>query len=221
MNNLSTNANAFIRPSPAKGALGGVSGATRENIILFEAAGYNVIIVETVGVGQSETLVRGMVDFFLLLMLPGAGDELQGIKKGIMEMADGLVINKADGGELTKAKQAQTDYKNALHLFSPTVSGWIPQVKICSSLDKTGIDEVWKMISDFVELLNKNDFLSKNRSDQNMTWFREQIPQNLMNEVFKNENNLELKGELEEQIKEGKLIPKEALSQLIKGLRIK
>ncbi|HSH50986.1 MAG TPA: methylmalonyl Co-A mutase-associated GTPase MeaB, partial [Bacteroidales bacterium] len=139
MEELATDTNAFIRPSPSAGSLGGVARKTRETIVLCEAAGFNTIFIETVGVGQSETAVHSMVDFFLLLMLAGAGDELQGIKRGIMEMADAIVINKADGGNIQKAELAKNQYQNALHLYPPAPSGWIPKVLTCSSLVKTGI----------------------------------------------------------------------------------
>jgi LAO/AO transport system kinase len=215
MSSLSNNEGAFIRPSPTKNTLGGVSSATRENILLCEAAGYDVIIVETVGVGQSETHVRNMVDFFLLMMLPGAGDELQGIKKGIMEMADGLIINKADGSNLIMAKQAQSDYKNALHMFPPTESGWIPQVNICSSLEKTGLKGAWDMISNHRELLTQKDQLIEMRNNQNITWFREQISHSLLNHFLSNKNNLQLKCQLEKEISQGKVGPKEALNLLM------
>ena len=215
MSALSNNVAAFIRPSPTKNTLGGVSSATRENILLCEAAGYDVIIVETVGVGQSETHVRNMVDFFLLMMLPGAGDELQGIKKGIMEMADGLMINKADGSNLIMAKQAQSDYKNALHMFPPTESGWIPQVDICSSLEKTGLKGAWDMISNHRELLSQKDLLIEMRSNQNITWFREQISHSLMSQFFADEKKLHLKKDLEKEISQGKIGPKEALNLLM------
>lgn len=221
MSSLSNNDSAFIRPSPTKNTLGGVSSATRENILLCEAAGYDVIIVETVGVGQSETHVRNMVDFFLLLMLPGAGDELQGIKKGIMEMADGLIINKADGSNLMLAKQAMSDYKNALHMFSPTESGWIPKVEICSALKKTGIDEVWKMIVDHRKLLTETKLLSEIRGNQNIDWFREQLSKSLLNQFLVSKNNRELKGKLENEINEGRLLPKEALDKLLNRVLIK
>lgn len=215
MSSLSINDNAFIRPSPTKNTLGGVSNSTRENILLCEVAGYDVIIVETVGVGQSETHVRNMVDFFLLMMLPGAGDELQGIKKGIMEMADGLIINKADGSNLIHAKQAKADYKNALHMFSPSESGWIPKVELCSSLEITGIDEVWKMIVDHRKLLAQKELLSKIRGSQNIDWFREQISKSLVDQFLADKKNMVLKNDLEERIQRGELLPREALSQLM------
>src|ERR1700739_1619229 len=143
---LSGKNDVFIRPSPSGGSLGGVERKTRESILLCEAAGFDYILIETVGVGQSETEVHHLTDFFLLLMLAGAGDELQGIKRGIMEMADGIVITKADGTNVAKAKTARADYANAIHLFPPTESGWIPEVKICSSTERTGITEVYEMI---------------------------------------------------------------------------
>ena len=144
MNNLSVDENAFIRPSPSSGTLGGVSSKTRDSIILCEAAGFDIILIETVGVGQSETTVSNLVDFFLLLMLSGAGDELQGIKRGIMELADALIITKADSGSLQKARNAALEYKRALHLFPPMENGWTPQVSTCSALENKGVDKVRK-----------------------------------------------------------------------------
>lgn len=166
MEHLSVDPNAFIRPSPSGGSLGGVARKTRETIILCEAAGYDTILVETVGVGQSETTVHSMVDFFLLLMLGGAGDELQGIKRGIIEMADALIIHKADGDNLQKAQKAASDYKFALHLFPPGDSGWIPRVDICSSLTGLGIETVWKMINEYVELTKSNGYFNRKRNKQ-------------------------------------------------------
>lgn len=218
MNSLSRNEQAFIRPSPTRNTLGGVTNHTRENILLCEAAGYDTIIVETVGVGQSETLVRGMVDFFLLLMLPGAGDDLQGIKKGIMEMADGILINKADGQNLQKAKQAMTDYKNALHLFSKASSGWSPQVKICSALENTGIEQAWGMIADHHQLMSENGSLDKLRKEQNLAWFKEQIAHTLIGHIFANDENLSTMNQLEQEVLSGKLSPKEAIVQLTEQL---
>ena len=156
MEKLSIHPNAFIRPSPSAGSLGGVARKTRETIVLCEAAGYNNIFVETVGVGQSETAVHSMVDFFLLIQLAGTGDELQGIKRGIMEMADGIVINKADGSNIEKAKLAQAQFRNALHLFPPTPSGWTPQVLTYSGYYELGIAEVWAMIDKYIAFVKKN-----------------------------------------------------------------
>ena len=186
MEELSTDPLCFIRPSPAAGSLGGVARKTRETIILCEAAGYDVIIVETVGVGQSETTVKSMVDFFLLLMLAGAGDELQGIKRGIMEMADMLVINKADGDNFFKAKIAKTEYQNALKLFPPTESGWVPIVEICSAKDRTGIDNIWKIITDYVSFTRNNNYFFENRFNQLNRCMEEAINQELMDEFYQN-----------------------------------
>ncbi|MCE7992227.1 MAG: methylmalonyl Co-A mutase-associated GTPase MeaB [Roseivirga sp.] len=175
MEELSRNPNAFIRPSASGTALGGVNNRTREVMLLCEAAGYEVIFIETVGVGQSETLVHGMVDFFLLLMLAGAGDELQGIKKGIMEMADAVVINKADGDNIKAAKRASAEYKNALHLFPVGDSGWIPEVKTCSSLMNMGLDNIWEMVKRHQRQLSANGFFEHNRKQQNIQWMKERI----------------------------------------------
>lgn len=166
MEELAVDKNAFIRPSPSAGTLGGVARKTRETIILCEAAGFDVIFIETVGVGQSETLVHSMVDFFLLLMIAGAGDELQGIKRGIMEMADALVVNKADGDNIQKAQIARSQYANALHLFPPTDSGWIPQVATCSAYTKEGIDKVWEMILEYQQMAEENGYFQTNRRHQ-------------------------------------------------------
>ena len=156
MEGLALDKRAFIRPSPSGNTLGGVSGKTREAMLLCEAAGFDVILIETVGVGQSETAVKNMVDFFLLLMLSGAGDELQGIKKGIMEMADLVAITKADSGNELQARQAKVSYENALHLFPASGSGWYPKVLTCSAVTQTGIDDIWKTILAHRELLQQN-----------------------------------------------------------------
>jgi LAO/AO transport system kinase len=184
MEQLSGNANAYIRPSPSAGSLGGVARKTRETIILCEAAGFDNIIIETVGVGQSETAVHSMVDFFLLIQLAGAGDELQGIKRGIMEMADAITINKADGNNVEKATMAQAQYRSALHLFPASPSGWTPEVKTCSSLNKTGMDEIWKMVLQYVELTKKNNYFYTHRRDQARYWMFESINENLRNNFY-------------------------------------
>ncbi len=187
MEELVKNPNAFIRPSPSGETLGGVARKTRETIILCEAAGYNIVLIETVGVGQSETAVHGMVDFFLLLKLSGAGDELQGIKRGIVEMADALVVNKADGENIKKAEVAAKAFKRALHLYPPKENGWIPKVLTCSATENTGIDAVWDMIISFIEK-NKisGNFLEK-RKRQNINWLYESIEDRLKSEFFQNE----------------------------------
>ncbi len=184
MENLSAEKNAYIRPSPSAGSLGGGARKTRETIILCEAAGFDTIFIETVGVGQSETAVHSMVDFFLLLMLAGAGDELQGIKRGIMEMADGIAINKADGQNIQKARLAQTEYRNALHLFPPTRSGWSPRVATCSALQNTGVADVWEMILEYMKMTRGNRFFYDNRREQAKYWMFETINDNLKNSFY-------------------------------------
>ncbi len=178
---LSAQRNVFIRPSPSAGSLGGVERKTRESVLLCEAAGFDYILIETVGVGQSETEVHHLTDFFLLLMLAGAGDELQGIKRGIMEMADGIVINKADGTNTDKAKTARADYANAIHLFPPTENGWIPEVKICSSTENTGIEEVYEMIEKYIRHTKTKNFFEKKRQEQNIFWFESLVQEKIKN----------------------------------------
>ena len=173
MEDLSKNPLAFVRPTASGNILGGVAGRTREAMLLCEAAGFEIIIVETVGVGQSEVAVKRMVDFFLLLMLAGAGDELQGIKKGIMEMADGIVITKADGGNILHATEAQAEYQHALHLYPAKSSGWTPKVLTCSSFTGTGIQEVWRMITKYQSVTSSSGYFELNRRQQNVAWFRE------------------------------------------------
>lgn len=215
MEELSKDPLAFIRPTATGATLGGVTDRTREAILLCEAAGYEVIIIETVGVGQSETAVRNMVDFFLLLMLAGAGDELQGIKKGIMEMADGVVITKADGENLKKANQAQADFQHALHLFSDSVSGWKPKVITSSALEKRGINETWKLIQDYLTLTKGNGFFEKNRDQQNLVWFQESI-QLLLRQQLSKSKELKLKIQtLESDILGKKILPSRAANQII------
>ncbi|WP_210423707.1 methylmalonyl Co-A mutase-associated GTPase MeaB [Croceivirga thetidis] len=178
--------NAFVRPSPAGDSLGGVSRKTRESIVLCEAAGFEIILIETVGVGQSETLVHSMVDFFLLLKLAGAGDELQGIKRGIIEMADAIIINKADGDNVKKAKLAKTEFARALHLYPPKENGWIPTVLMVSSIESSGLNDVWSLLKKFFEESEGNGHLSKNRFEQNRKWFEQNLENELKFRFFKN-----------------------------------
>jgi len=175
MGELSKDTNAFIRPSASGDSLGGVAQKTKESIILCEAAGYNVIFIETVGVGQSETAVDNMVDFFLLLKLAGAGDELQGIKRGIMEMADAIVINKADGDNIKQAQAAKTEFARALHLYPPKENGWTPKVLTCSALEKSGLKEVWELIQNFLKTTKDNGHFIKQRKSQDVKWFTEHV----------------------------------------------
>lgn len=194
MEALSKDPRAFIRPSPSSQALGGVARNTRETIILCEAGGYNIILIETVGVGQSETTVHGMVDFFLLLKLAGAGDELQGIKRGIVEMADAIVINKADGENSQRAKFAETEFKRALELYPPKENGWRPKVSTCSSIENRGIQNVWNMIMEFVENSKKTNHFGQKRKQQNKNWLYESIEARLKSDFFQNKS---VKSEIE------------------------
>ena len=189
MEALSREKNAFIRPSPTSGSLGGVARKTRETIILCEAAGFDTVFVETVGVGQSETAVHSMVDFFLLIQLAGTGDELQGIKRGIMEMADGIVINKADGDNLERAKLAAANFRNALHLFPPPDSGWIPKVLTYSGYYAIGIQEVWDMINEYIIFTTDNGHFEKKRNEQSKYWMYESID-NMLRQVFYNHKEI-------------------------------
>lgn len=195
MEDLSGDKNAYIRPSPSAGSLGGVARKTRETIILCEAAGFDHIFIETVGVGQSETAVHSMTDFFLLLMLAGAGDELQGIKRGIMEMADLIAINKADGNNVEKAGMAKMQYENALHLFPRKESAWIPQALTCSAVQKSGIAEIWTKIEEFSKLTNKNGYFLRKRNEQSIYWMHETIEEQLKQSFY---HHPEVKAKLHE-----------------------
>ena len=186
MEELSADENAYIRPSPSAGSLGGVARKTRETIILCEAAGFNTIFIETVGVGQSETAVHSMVDFFLLVQIAGAGDELQGIKRGIMEMADSIIINKADGNNVEKAELAKSQFQNALHLFPPSLSGWTPEVKTISSLHHKGIDDVWDMVLQYIDFVKENQYFGTRRNEQSKYWMYETINESLKNSFYQN-----------------------------------
>ncbi len=216
MEKLSASRNAYIRPSPSAGSLGGVARKTRETIILCEAAGYDVIFIETVGVGQSETAVHSMVDFFLLLMLSGAGDELQGIKRGIMEMADAIAITKADSSNIQKAEFAKIQYQNALHLFPPQKSGWTPKVLTCSAIEGTGISEIWNLIQSYLQLVKTNNYFNENRRRQDMYWFYQTLENGLKDKFF---NDPEVKHQIEfitKQITENKLSSFKAALDLLK-----
>jgi LAO/AO transport system kinase len=216
MEQLSVHPKAFIRPSPSSGSLGGVARKTKESIIICEAAGYDYIIVETVGVGQSETAVHQLTDFFLLLMLAGAGDELQGIKRGIMEMADGMVITKADGSNLDKAKMARGEYARALHLFPPTESEWIPKVLTCSSTEHTGIKDVYDMIDEYKRHTTINHFFETKRIQQTKQWLHQTINDALIERFYAKANvNDEIK-KIEQQLQHESINPYRAAMDLLK-----
>jgi LAO/AO transport system kinase len=215
MEKLARDPNAYIRPTPTSLSLGGVARHTREAILLCEAAGYDVILVETVGVGQSETLVKGMTDFFLLLMLAGAGDELQGIKKGIMEMVDAIAVNKADHGNEPAVAKAVAEYRQALHLFPETASKVPVQVVACSALDGTGMEPIWHIISDYHTQTSASGYLQENRRLQRVDWLREQIRQSLEDLFYENDAVKKHIVSMDEAVRTGEKLPEEAAALLI------
>ncbi|MEX1192018.1 MAG: methylmalonyl Co-A mutase-associated GTPase MeaB [Brumimicrobium sp.] len=219
MNELSQDPNAFIRPSAAGKSLGGVARKTRESIILCEAAGFDYILIETVGVGQSETVVHSMVDFFLLLMLAGAGDELQGIKRGIMEMADALVITKADGDNLNKAQLARKEYQNAMHLFPPNENEWTPQALVCSALQNLNIDKVLDTLNSYVNHTKLNGSFDLKRKNQDKYWLHETITEILMTDFYNADRLKERIKSTEEAVVKGEMSSFEAAEKLIKLYR--
>lgn len=215
MEKLAHNPLAYIRPTPSSLSLGGVARNTRETMILCEAAGFEVIIIETVGVGQSEVLVKGMTDFFLLLMLAGAGDELQGIKKGIMEMADTIAINKADGKNQTAIQTSRREYENALHLFSKPESGFDPRVVSCSALENTGIEEIWNLILEYQSTTQNNGFWHSNRNRQNLEWMHDHI-RNKLEKVFYDSARVKKNiSSAENAVLQGKELPISAAENLL------
>lgn len=215
MENLAKNEKAFIRPSASGRALGGVTVASKESVSLCEAAGFDVIIIETVGVGQSETAVSEMVDFFLLLMLSGAGDELQGIKRGIMEMADALIINKADGDNVSLSKRAMGEYKSALHLFPPNQNGWIPHVGMCSGLNNEGVEEVWKVVSKFKEHNILKGFWSEKRRFQDAEWLEKAMIDDIIRSMESDRGYLQKLEALKLNINQGDIKVYRAFKELL------
>ncbi len=212
---LSRDDNAYIRPSPSGNHLGGVARKTRETILLCEAAGFDRIIIETVGVGQSETMVHSMVDFFLLLKLAGAGDELQGIKRGIIEMADLIVINKAEGDNLQPARLAKKAFETALHFYPPKPGGWMPKVMLASALYQEGIVDVANVINAYIEQMQNNDFFKENRMEQNKFWLYETINQTLQNRFFEDEKTKMLLADLIKKIENNQITAFEAAEILL------
>ena len=205
METICHNPDIFVRPSPSAGSLGGVARKTRETIVLCEAAGFDVIFIETVGVGQSETAVHSMVDMFMMLQISGAGDELQGIKRGIMEMADMMVITKADGENVTKAELAKAQYQGALHLFPLADSGWRPQVYTCSSLEGTGLEEVWQGVEQYLQHIELNGYFTSNRNRQNKYWMYETINETLKSSFYNNPEIQERMADVEQRVLNAKL----------------
>lgn len=220
MEKLSVHPNAFIRPSPSSQSLGGVARKTRETIYLCEAAGFDTIIVETVGVGQSETAVHSMVDFFLLLMLSGAGDELQGIKRGIMEMADALVITKADGQNIERAKLAAMEYSRAMHLLPPHAAGWIAQTSTCSSLTGEGMNRVWEIIESYRLQTGTNGWFAEKRRNQSVYWMDETISEQIKALFFSNAEIKNAHAKLTEDLKNGKITSYKAAQELMELFKL-
>lgn len=215
MEELAVDPHAFIRPSPSAGSLGGVARKTRETIILCEAAGFDVIFIETVGVGQSETAVHSMVDFFLLLMLAGAGDELQGIKRGIIEMADAIFINKADGENLIRAKAARVEYANALHLFPPQESGWTPVAGICSAHTRMGIDTIWETILQYRDQTLASGYFGRRRQMQDLQTLHETIETEIHQRFYTEKGIADALKSAEQQVLAGKTNPYQAAVDLL------
>ncbi|WP_346234423.1 methylmalonyl Co-A mutase-associated GTPase MeaB [Lysinibacillus telephonicus] len=214
MEELSRNKNAFVRPSPSAGTLGGVHKKTRETMLLCEAAGYDVILIETVGVGQSETYVRGMVDFFLLLVLTGAGDELQGMKKGIMELADGIIVHKSDGDNVRKAQKTVREYKQILHFLQPSTPGWMSRAIPVSSLQKTGLTEVWDMICEFETSIKKSSYWDIRRLEQTKEWFHSMITDHLIDSFFNDASKKTKVKSIESAILQGEITVTQGVNKL-------
>ena len=215
METLCNNPDAFIRPSPSAGSLGGVARKTRETVLLCETAGYDVVFIETVGVGQSETAVHSMSDFFLLLMLSGAGDDLQGIKRGIMEMSDLIAITKADGNNVDKANMARALYANALHLFPPTESTWVPTALTSSSLEKKGLEEIWAKIEEYFNLVKGNGYYQKRRREQARFWMYESINESLKEMFYENPAIEKILPQYEDCVLDGKMDSFAAAGELL------
>lgn len=212
---LSREANAFIRPSPSGGTLGGVARKTRETILVCEAAGFDVILIETVGVGQSETTVRSMVDFFLLVLLPGAGDELQGIKKGVVELADGIAVNKAEGDNKTRAELTKQSYQQALHYIMPATDGWNVEVYTCSAIEHTGVKEIWEGIMNYIDNTKESGVFEARRNSQLLEWVYSMVDENLKDRFYNNENVKKEKPAIENLVLSGELPPTAAVSKLM------
>ena len=215
MEKLSREPNCFIRPSPSSGALGGVARKSRETILVCEAAGYDVILIETVGVGQNEVTVRSMVDFFLLLMITGAGDELQGIKKGVIEIADALLINKADGSNKQKAELAKTEYSQALHYLTSTTEGWETPVNTCSSISGEGIEKAWQVVMSYIQFTKEKSIFENMRKEQLIEWLHRLINEELKSQFYSNPNVKKMLPKIESDLYNGKLVSIEAANKLL------
>ena len=215
MEKLAVNEMAFIRPSPSSGSLGGVARKTRETMLLCEAAGFDVIIVETVGVGQSETTVASMVDFFMVLQISGAGDELQGIKKGVLEVADAIVVNKADGDNVTRAKLAKKQYETALHLVAPSSPNWSPPVMTCSALEQIGLKEAWETIKQHKKIMSASGELDEKRKEQAMSWMLFLVKEGLESWFYNNEEIKKVLPTISAEVESGQKAPTRAADELV------
>ena len=219
MENLSRHEKAFIRPSPSAGNLGGVARKTKETLLLCEAAGYDVILIETVGVGQNEVTVRSMVDFFLLVLIAGAGDELQGIKKGVIELADAILINKADGDNIIPAETAMSQYNNALHYLANATPGWKTQAYTCSAIENKGIDNIWTVINDFICYTQKNKIFEDRRLQQTKSWFDSLLNEEVLYRFFNNEKVVECLNKVVSQIMNNEITPVVGVKKIISLIR--
>jgi LAO/AO transport system kinase len=219
MEQLSRSPEAFIRPSPSKGTLGGVARRTREALLVCEAAGFDVVLVETVGVGQSEVAVAGMVDAFLLLLAPGAGDELQGVKRGIVELADLVVVNKADGALVDLARHTAADYGHALQLFRPRTDGWTPRVLSCSALEGSGIGEVWSALGDYMAAARASGALDRRRGEQARDWMWSEVNETLLDRLRSDAQVRDELGPLEADVVAGTISPTAAARRLLDRFR--
>ena len=217
MEELSSLNNVFIRPSPSKGELGGTAEQSYESILLCEKAGFDVILFETVGVGQSETHVKQLVDFFLLLVLAGAGDDLQGIKRGIMELADTILVTKSDGENIINAKNSKNNYQNASHLFPKKESNWVTRVETCSGIENKGIGKVWDILNEFKEHSINNGWIQENRTKQNVFWFHEKLNQFIKSDFLSRKGNVEKLQEIELEVKNSKIDPFKAANKLFRN----
>jgi LAO/AO transport system kinase len=219
MERLAADSRAFIRPSPSSDTLGGVARKTRETILLCEAAGYDTILVETVGVGQSETAVHAMTDFFVLLMLAGAGDQLQGIKRGIMEMCDAMIITKADGNNAVNATRAKADYASALHLFPAREDGWFPPVMTTSALEQKGIDEVVMLLDNYAAWMQGRGLMNERRKKQNLSWLHEELRARIVERFYENSDVKSRLEAMERIVSDGSISPFQAASELLEGIK--
>ena len=220
METLSKRSDAFIRPSPSGGTLGGVNRKSRETMLLCEAAGFDTILVETVGVGQSETAVRSMVDFFLVVVLTGAGDDLQGIKKGVIETADAILVNKADGANKQKALVTRSEYEQVLHYLRPVVEGWAPKAYTCSALNGEGIAEIWDVVMTFMDIMEKRGSLQSRRQQQTLDWVWQMTEEQLRSEILNNPAVIARTAEVREEIVHNRLSATQAAQALLDTIRV-